>query len=230
MKQINQKKQMKPVTITIDWPAWSGKWTTARKLAEKLGFKYFDSGSMYRALGVYLYNKNIDIENIEKGHVEGIHINFSPENHVQINEEDYEPKIRNVEASVYASQLAAQKIARSFVIACGKNIIERENYILEGRDTGTVWFPEAEVKIYLTADATVRAHRRWLELTEKWEQASEEEILKKICERDDRDMTRADGPLRKPEGAYEIDTTHMSIEEQVEKIYEIVQNQLWTKN
>lgn len=214
------------ITITIDWPAGSGKWTTARKLAEKLGFKYFDSGSMYRALGVYLASKNIDVENVEKNHITDIEITFSSENHVQINGEDYESKIRNVEASVYASKLSSQKYPRELVILSGQKIIQWDNYVLEGRDTGTVWFPNAQVKIYLTADATARAHRRWLELKEKWEDVSEEEVLKKICERDDRDMTRADGPLRKPEGAYEIDTTHLTIDEQVDRIHDIVQEVL----
>ncbi len=213
-------------TITIDGPAGSGKWTTARKLAEKLGFKYFDSGSMYRALGVYLVSKSIDIENVRNDDVTGIEITFSSENHVHINGEDYEWKIRNVEASVYASKLSSQKYPRELVIFSGQKIIEKDNYVLEGRDTGTVWFPDAQVKIYLTADATARAHRRWLELKGKWENVSEEEVLKKICERDNLDMTRADGPLQKAKDAYEIDTTHLTIEEQVDKIYAIVEEVL----
>lgn len=213
-------------TITIDGPAGSGKWTTARKLAEKLGFKYFDSGSMYRALGVYLVSKSIDIENVRNDDVTGIEITFSSENHVHINGEDYEWKIRNVEASVYASKLSSQKYPRELVIFSGQKIIEKDNYVLEGRDTGTVWFPDAQVKIYLTADATARAHRRWLELKGKWENVSEEEVLKKICERDNLDMTRTDGPLQKAKDAYEIDTTHLTIEEQVDKIYAIVEEVL----
>lgn len=219
-----------PITITIDWPSGSGKGTTAKKLADKLGYKYFDSGSMYRALWVFLKMKNIDLENVWEWDTAGIHIDFSPQNHVQINGEDYEWKIRNVEASVYASKLSSQKYPRELIISSGQKIVEQGNFVLEGRDTGTIWFPDAQVKIYLTADASVRAHRRWVELQEKWENVSEEEVLRKICERDDRDMTRSDGPLRKPEWAYEIDTTHVSIEEQVEKIYAIVQEKLGITN
>lgn len=181
---------------------------------------------MYRALWVFLKGKNIDIENVEEQNLIDIDISFSPENHVQINGEDYEWKIRNVEASVYASKLSSQKYPRELVISSGQKIIGQDNYVLEGRDTGTIWFPEAQVKIYLTADAGARAHRRWLELQEVWENISEEEVLKKICERDNRDMTRTDGPLRKAEDAHEIDTTHLTIEEQVEKIYTIVQEVL----
>lgn len=215
-----------PITITIDWPSWSGKGTTAKKLAEKLGFKYFDSGAMYRALWIFLREKNINIENVQEEDLSDIDITFSLENHVQINGEDYEWKIRNVEASVYASKLSSQQYPRELVISSGQKIIGQDNYVLEGRDTGTIWFPKAQVKIYLTADAGARAHRRWLELEEAWESVSEEEVLKKICERDNRDMTRSDGPLRKAEDAYEIDTTHITIDEQVESIYDIVQEVL----
>lgn len=212
---------MSPITITIDWPAGSGKGTTAKLLAEKLGFKYLDSGSMYRALGVYLVEKNIDVENVDGVDLSDITIDFSPDNHIQINWEDYSDKIRNVEASVYASKLSAKKNSRHLVISSGQKIIVGDNYVLEGRDTGTVWAPDALVKFYLIADAHVRAHRRWLELKAKWGIISEAEVLTQICERDNRDMTRSDGPLRKPEGAYEIDTTHLTIDEQVDRIYEI---------
>lgn len=215
-----------PITITIDWPAGSGKGTTARKLAEKLGYKYLDSGSMYRALGVFLSERGVNIENVGSEDIAWIQIDFSPDNHVQINGEDYEWKIRNVEASVYASKLSSQRYPRELVISAGQKIIERDNYVLEGRDTGTIWVPRAQVKIYLTADASVRAHRRWLELRAKGENVSEEDVLKKICERDDRDMTRSDGPLRKAEDAHEIDTTHLTIDEQVEKIYQIYQSHI----
>ncbi|MBP6920970.1 (d)CMP kinase [Candidatus Gracilibacteria bacterium] len=214
-----------PITITIDGPAGSGKGTTAKKLAEKLGFKYFDSGALYRALGVYLDERGLNVENVEK-ELTGISMDFSPEDRVRVNGEDYEGKIRNVEASVFASKLSSQKYPRELVIHQGQEIIKKDNYVLEGRDTGTVWFPDAQVKIYLTADASVRAHRRWMELQAKGEAVSEEEVLKKICERDDRDMTRFDGPLQKPEGAHEIDTTHLTIAEQVERIYQIVQEVL----
>ncbi len=213
------------VTITIDWPSWSGKWTTARLLAEKLWYKYFDSGALYRALWVYLSEKGENLEIIET-ELTGINLDFSPENHVKINGSDYESKIRTVVASVWASKLSSQKYPRELVISSGQKIIQSDNYVLEGRDTGTVWFPSAQVKIYLTADATVRAHRRWMELQSKWEDISEEEVYKKICERDDRDMTRADGPLCKPEWSYEIDTTYLSIDEQVNMIYSIVQEVL----
>lgn len=215
-----------PITITIDWPAGSGKGTTAKKLAEKLGFKYLDSGAMYRALGVYLNDRKKDLEHLSSEDVEGIDIWFWYFGSVQIHGIDYESRIRTADAGTYASIISSQKPARDVVIESGKKIIAQNNYVLEGRDTGTIWAPEAQVKVYLIADASARAHRRWLELNAKWEIISEEEVLKQICERDNRDMTRSDGPLRKPEDAYEIDTTRLTIEEQVERIYEIVQEVL----
>lgn len=219
-------KLIKPVTITIDWPAGSGKWTTAKKLAERLWFRYLDTGSMYRSLGVYLHERWKDIEHLTTDDTDGIEIWFGYSGSVQIFGIDYESRIRTAEAGQYASILAAQKSARDVVIESGKKLLQKENYVLEGRDTGTIWAPEAQVKVYLIADASVRAHRRWMEFNAKWETISEEEILKQICERDNRDMTRTDGPLRKPENAYEIDTTHISIDEQVDRIYEIVQEVL----
>ncbi len=215
-----------PITITIDWPAGSGKGTTAKKLAEKLWFKYLDSGSMYRAVGVYLHERKKDLEHLTDADVEGIELSFSHFGAVQIHGIDYESRIRTPDAATFASLISSQKPARNIVIASGQKIIREDNYVLEWRDTGTVWAPDAQVKLYLIADASVRAHRRWVDLQKKWESISEKEVLKQICERDNRDMMRDDGPLRKPEGAYEIDTTYLTIDEQVERIYEIVQDVL----
>ena len=211
------------ITITIDWPAGSGKGTTAKQLAERLSYKYLDSGSMYRALGIYLSENGADIGHIMAELLEPIEISFNNENHVCINGLDYEWKIRNSLASDLASQLSSQPVVRDFLIPQGQRIIQDDNYILEWRDTGTVWVPNAPIKIYLTADPKARAHRRWMDLQKKWEMISEDAVLEQILERDSRDTTRADGPLRKPEGAYEIDTTHMTIPEQINAIYKIVQ-------
>lgn len=185
---------------------------------------------MYRAVWVYLNERKKDLEHLTDTDVEGIELSFSHFGAVQIHGIDYESRIRTAEAWVYASLISSQKPARIVVIESGKKILQKDNYVLEGRDTGTVWAPNAQVKIYLIADASIRARRRWLELNAKWESISQDEVLKQICERDNRDMTRADGPLRKPEWAYEIDTTSITIEEQVERIYDIVQEQLKIRN
>lgn len=214
------------ITITIDWPAGSGKGTTAKLLAEKLSFQYLDSGAMYRAVAVFLSEKWIHLESITEEDISWIILDFNENNHVCINGEEYESKIRTAEAGVWASKIASQPVVRSCVISAGQKILEKNNYVLEWRDTGTVWAPWAQLKIYLTADPTVRAHRRFLDLQKSWETISEDEVLQQIIARDYRDMTRSDGPLIKPEWAYELDTTHLTISEQVEKIYTLVQETL----
>jgi cytidylate kinase len=115
---------------------------------------------------------------------------------------------------------------RARVIFAGQKILQKNNYVLEWRDTGTIWAPWAQLKVYLTADPVVRAHRRFLDFQKKWDDITEAEVLEQIIARDHRDMTREDGPLVKPEWAYELDTTHMTIPEQVEKIYTLVQETL----
>jgi cytidylate kinase len=214
------------ITITIDWPAGSGKGTTAKLLAEKIGFQYLDSGAMYRAVAVYLSVRWIDLQVITEDDMSGITLDFDEQNHICINWEEYESKIRTAEVGVGASKISSQSIVRACVIFAGQKMLEKNNYVLEGRDTGTVWAPWAQLKTFLIADPEVRAHRRFLDLQAKWETISEVEVLEQINERDNRDMTRSDGPLVKPMWAYEIDTTHLTIPEQVEQIYTIVQETL----
>ena len=214
------------ITITLDWPSGSGKGTTAKLLAEKLGFQYLDSGAMYRAVAVYLSEQWINLEFIREEDISWIVLDFDDENHICINGEKYESKIRTAEAAVWASKIAAQPIVRTCVISSGQKILEKNNYVLEWRDTGTIWAPFAQMKFYLTADATVRGHRRFLDLQKQWDTITEAEVLEQITARDHRDMTREDGPLVKPEWAYEIDTTYLTIPEQVEKIFTLVQETL----
>ncbi len=213
-------------TITLVWPAGSGKGTTAKLLAEKLGFQYLDSGAMYRAVAVCLTTKWAHLETVTEEDVSWIVIDFDEQNHVCINGEEYESKIRTAEVGVWASKIASQPVVRACVISAGQKILEKNNFVLEWRDTGTIWAPSAQIKLYLTADADIRAHRRFLDLQAKWETITEAEVLEQIIARDHRDMTREDGPLVKPVWAYELDTTHLTIPEQVEKIYTIVQETL----
>jgi len=217
------------ITITIDGPAGSGKGTTAKLLAEKLGFNYLDSGAMYRAVAVYLWEQWILLESLEEKNLQNIVLTFDGKNQICINGISYESKIRTPESGVGASMLASQPIVRACVISAGQGILQHGNYVLEWRDTGTIWAPEAQWKFYLTADPVVRAHRRFLDLQKQWDKITEAEVLKQIVARDYRDMTRMDGPLVKPEWAHEIDTTHLTIPEQVEKIHAIVQETLQNK-
>lgn len=214
------------ITITIDWPAGSGKGITAKLLADKLWFKYLDSGAMYRAVAVYLAEKWVALESLREEDVSWITLDFDSDNRVRINGEEYASKIRTAEAGMGSSMIASQAVARECIIPAGQKILATDNYILEGRDTGTVWAPSADVKIYLTADPVARAHRRFIDLKNKGDDITEAEVLKQIVARDYQDMSRQNGPLVKPAWAYEIDTTHLTIPEQVENIYEIVQETL----
>ncbi len=145
---------------------------------------------------------------------------------IEINGENYAHIIRTPEAGEDASILANKKIVQDYVIESGRTIARSGNYILDGRDTGTTWIPEAKIKFYLTADPEVRAHRRWLDFQQKGKNISETEVLEQILARDHRDMTRPDSPLQKPEWAHEVDTTHLSIDEQVSALYTICQEVL----
>lgn len=205
--------------ITIDGPAGSWKWTTAKLLAKKINFHYLDSGAMYRAVAVYLSEQWISWNWLKENHLDTIALTFDDENYVCINGIAYESKIRTPEAGIWASQIASQPIARDFIISIGKTIISQNDYVLEWRDTGTIWAPNAELKFYLTADPFVRAHRRFLDLKNQGENITETEVLKQIIARDFRDMSRKDGPLVRPEWAHEIDTTQLTIAKQVERLY-----------
>lgn len=223
-------KPIKPVTITIDWPAGSGKGTTARLLAKKLGFLDIDTGSMYRTISVYLQGKGADLDTVTKDDMENVSIDFRPDYSIYLNWVEYTDRIRTPEVGQNASRIATQAVVRKCVDDTIRAMLKNGNYVLEGRDMGRVFSEFAQVKIFLTADPAIRAHRRWLELQKKWDQTSEEEILNQIKERDHRDMTREISPLSKSPDAYEIDTSHLTIEEQVEQIYTIVCEKLRITN
>lgn len=214
------------ITITIDWPAWSGKGTTARLLAEKLGFQVIDTGAIYRAVGAYLTEKWANIDAVNDQDLEKIGAEYRPEEGVFINGKDYTPFIRTPEAGLVASRIWTQLNVRNIVNETARIVLKSNNSVIEWRDMWVVFGDLEPIKIFLTADPVVRAHRRWLELQTKWDMTSEEEILSQILERDHRDMTREISPLFKSPDAIEIDTTHLTIPEQVEKIYEIVQSKL----
>lgn len=181
---------------------------------------------MYRAIAVYLCEKWVDLDAVSAANIEWVQIDFNNDHHVCINGEEYESKIRTPDASMWASKIASQGTVRWYVIAAGQLILSSGNYVLEWRDTGTIWSPWAQLKFYLTADPVERAHRRFLDLQKQWEDITEAEVLEQIIARDYRDMNREYGPLLEPEGAHVVDTTHLTIPEQVEKIYTIVQETL----
>lgn len=205
-------------SIAIDGPAGAGKSTIARKAAKNLSFIYVDTGAMYRAMGLYFLRQGIspeDSEKIEEA-CEQIQVSIIYENgeqQVLLNGENVSKEIRREEVGNMASKTSANSKVREKLVALQRELAEKENVVMDGRDIGTQVLPHATVKIYLTASSRERAKRRYLELKEKGMEADLDEIEADIKERDHRDMTREISPLRQAEDAVLIDASFMNIEQ-----------------
>jgi cytidylate kinase len=211
----------KKLIITIDGPAGSGKSTTAKSLSKNLGYIYLDTGAMYRAIALYVLNQNIDPENTEKvvRSLSDIHIELKYNNQQQqtyLNGFDVSDAIRSPEVTKAVSPVSAMKDVRTFLVRQQQLIAKDGGYIVDGRDAGTVIFPGADIKFFLTAAVEERARRRMKDLELQHIQVSIGDMIAEINRRDQYDQNRAESPLRKAEGAIEIDNTHLPLDEQVE--------------
>ncbi|MBO4942576.1 MAG: (d)CMP kinase [Muribaculaceae bacterium] len=214
----------KPIIIAIDGFSSSGKSTMARRLASTIGYRYIDSGAMYRAVTLFALEANyIDADgNIDKEALTAalphIHIDFEPQadgsQHTLLNGVDVENEIRRLRVSNAVSQIAAVPEVRHALVAMQKKLGEARGIVMDGRDIGSVVFPDAELKIYVDASAETRARRRFKEMIEKGSQVSYEDVLANVVHRDHIDTTRAESPLRRADDAIAIDNSDMSIEEQ----------------
>lgn len=212
--------------IAIDGPAGAGKSTIAKAVAKKLGFIYVDTGAMYRAMALYLIRNNIDKhdkEKIEKAcedaeisidYVDGVQV-------VLLFGENVNPFLRTEEVGDMASVSSANQKVREKLVSLQQKLAASKSVVMDGRDIGTVVLPDAECKIFLTADSAVRAKRRYDELVAKGEKCDLEQIEKDIIKRDHQDMTREISPLKQAEDAILVDTSYMSVDEVEEKILEI---------
>ncbi len=212
--------------IAIDGPAGAGKSTIAKKVAKELGFIYVDTGAMYRAMALFFIRQNVKPEEKEKVETlcrqAKITICYKDgQQLVLLNGEDVTGLIRQEEVGNMASATSAIPQVRAQLLSLQQDLANSENVVMDGRDIGTVVLPDAQVKIYLTASAKVRAARRCLELTQRGEAADEAVIEAQIIERDQRDMNREISPLRQAQDAVLVDSSEMNIEEVVEKILEI---------
>lgn len=205
--------------ITIDGPAASGKGTVAKGIAVRLGFAYLDTGAMYRAVALAAIRRcaSCDDEPVVVALLPAIHIEMPPEL-VLLNDEDVTEAIRAPEVSQGASKVAAIPQVRAFLVPQQRRIAEGRDIVCEGRDQGTVVFPDAPVKFYVTADVRVRAERRFRELVDKGIATSLEREIAELIERDRRDSERADGPLRQPPDAIVIDTTRLTPDEVLDRL------------
>ena len=211
--------------ITIDGPSGTGKTTIARHLATRLKFVYFDTGAMYRALTWYALEQNVDIQNLEA--LEQLLARFSfnieekgGQKRYFVHSVDVTEAIRSPVVTAHVSAVAAQKKVREALLGLQHQFAKNKNAVFEGRDLGTVVFPQAELKIFLTADPEIRAERRLLEFMEKSPDTAfdKQAVLKDIKQRDTLDSEREVAPLKCPEGAHRIDTSFLSVEQIVEEI------------
>ena len=213
------------IIVAIDGYSSCGKSTIAKALAKYAGYTYVDTGAMYRAVALYAVRAGIGhqiLDVVEK--LEDIHIGFSqtPEGqHVTLNGEDVEAHIRTLEIGNMASQISTIKEVRAFLVAQQQAMGEKKGIVMDGRDIGTVVFPNAELKLFLTASPEVRAERRFKELQAKGEKPVWEEVLADVNDRDYRDTHRAESPLRQADDAVVVDNSTMTREEQMKHIIDI---------
>lgn len=223
---------MKKMNIAIDGPASAGKSTIAKKVAEKLGYIYLDTGAMYRTLTYAALSNGSDLHDEQGLHqlLQGIDITFStPENETQrvfLNNEDVTESIRSEEVTQNVSLVSSFAKVREDMVARQKSIARSGGVVMDGRDIGTVVLPDAEVKIFMTATAEERALRRYKENRAKGMITSLEELTEDMKRRDHLDSTRTISPLKKADDAIVLDSTHLEIEEVVERILDIIQGSL----
>ena len=213
--------------IAIDGPAGAGKSTIAKQVSKELGAIYIDTGSIYRAMALYLIRNHVDPENEEElakcCESADISIRFSDgEQQVWLNGENVNGLIRTEEVGNMASVSSAKGVVRIKLVELQRKLAEDNDVVMDGRDIGTHVLPNADLKIYLTASSAVRAKRRFDELTAKGEDCDLDTIEKDIIERDERDKNREISPLRQAEDAILIDSSEMTIEQVKEKILSLV--------
>ncbi len=218
---------MKKVVIAIDGPAASGKSTTAKRLAERLGVLPIDTGAMYRAVTLVTLEAGIDphdqkkVEEIAQ-HLEIQQVFENGEVRTFVNGQDRSRDLRTPEINRWVSLVSSYPGVRRSLVEKQRAMAKRGGVVLEGRDIGTVVLPDADLKIFMVASPEERARRRWKELQEAGMEIPFEEVLQEILRRDHLDSTRADSPLKKAEDAVVLDTTNLTIQEQVEAILELL--------
>lgn len=214
--------------IAIDGPSGAGKSTVGKALAERLGYLYIDTGAMYRAIALEMKRRAIgpEDERALSQLVTSIHLSFLPdgrENRLFCNGEDITHAIRTPAISRFASEISKNPIVREALVRMQREMGQKGGVVLEGRDIGTVVFPEADVKFYLDAVPEERAKRRFKELVEKGLRVDFEETLKEVIERDQNDMSRRHSPLKRAEDAVLIDSTNRSVDEVVGEMVRLIQ-------
>jgi CMP/dCMP kinase len=224
---------MRKIIIAIDGFSACGKSTTAKEAAKTLGYRYIDSGAMYRAVTYYFLEHHVALTNPKEvaNALSEIKITFQLNatgiSETFLNGLNVEKKIRKMRISENVSQVSTIKEVRVAMVEQQRKLGKERGIVMDGRDIGTVVFPDAELKIFLTADILVRAFRRQQELLERNEMVALEAIVANLKKRDEIDSTRAESPLVKATEAIEIDTTHVTIEEQVDELVRLTLSRIF---
>ena len=214
---------MGKIIVAIDGYSSCGKSTIAKALAKYAGYTYVDTGAMYRTIALFTLRNGLTDEAAIIAALPQIEVGFKlvdGAQHATLNGEDVEGQIRTLEVGNRASQISAIKEVRAFLVAQQQKMGEAKGIVMDGRDIGTVVFPKAELKLFLTASPEVRAQRRYDELVAKGEKPDYEAVLADVNDRDYRDTHRAESPLRQAEDAIVVDNSHMTREEQMAVIYD----------
>ena len=220
---------IKDIIIAIDGHSGCGKSTTSRLLAKNLNFKYLDSGAMYRAVTLYFVNKGLSQNDTKKikDELNNIIIDFKyveDNQHIFLNDQDVENEIRSDEISNQVSLFSSNSSIRKFLVNKQKTFGINKNIVVEGRDITTVVFPDAEIKVFMTADIQVRAKRRFNEMKSKNPDITYSDVIKNLEDRDIQDSTRKDSPLMVADDAFILDTSDLEINDQVDKIINFISN------
>jgi len=217
------------MVVAIDGPAGVGKTTTAKILADKLGFMYLDTGAMYRSMTYLFLQRNVDLNDRKDVNKNIIlfenNVEFKIQNPMKIYlfKKDISQEIRKVDVTNFVSQVSAIDDVRKSMVKIQRSVATKGNVVVEGRDIGTVVFPDAKFKFFLTAEYEVRALRRLKEFNKMNENINVNQIKEDLLTRDNYDSNRKISPLKKAEDAFEIDTTNCSIDEQVSIIFQEIE-------
>ena len=213
----------KPFIVTIDGPAGSGKGTISKLVSKNLGFHYLDSGAIYRIIALNAKTKNLDTNKITQilELIDGLEINFADEK-VFLGSKDITDLIRSELIGKFASEIAKDELIREKILGLQKSFFKPPGLVADGRDMGTVVFPEAKVKIFLTASIEERANRRYKQLILKENNVNLSDLIERIKLRDESDTNRKISPLKTAKDAYLIKTDNLSINQSFEKVMEII--------
>jgi CMP/dCMP kinase len=219
---------MQRIVIAIDGYSGCGKSSTAKAVAKILNYTYIDSGAMYRAATLHFLNNHVTLSDPKdvSEKLESLEISFqiNPENGKQetfLNGVSVENEIRSMKVSEYVSEVSKIKEVRTALVAQQQHLGRKKGVVMDGRDISTVVFPNAELKVFMTADLKIRAERRQKELMEKGDMVDLDKIVQNLAERDKTDSNRKESPLLKAEDAVELDTSNLDFEEQVNQIVEL---------